>query len=1128
MSQLSTNKQRYTLIPTPFDSKRTNCYVDGSNIVIETIAEYLLRIPVDIRDTFIVTVMLPKVGHSAGTFPIATFSTVLADFDFKLYGFVGGLADENFVELDFSTVESFLDLTDTPNSYTGEANKFVKVKNDETGLEFITIETNSITVTVDQTNHNLSVGFPIRVSGTNTYVGAQADSEVNAEVVGYVTEIISPDSFKYVPIGEVITGVPAVAAGTVLFLSPTVQGGLTSTEPTTVGQVSKPLMVVIESGVRALFINYRGMKITTATQGDIIGAENLGTGEGVFANKDVDTLQFKSLKEGTNITITSDANEITINSTASGSGDVTGPSGATDGNIAVYNGATGKIIKDGGITPSAFVKLDQTTPQTIINGSPTINEGIIVGQTPTTGTPATGRIYWDAIHKTTATDLDGTVTLQNGQEVLRYVYNGSGVVIPNGGVVYQAGVQTHYASIALAKADNASTSIIAGIATEQIGIGSYGYITVIGEIHGLNTSAYTANDMVYLSDTSAGTYTKTPPARDVLVGTIQVVDATNGTLFVNFAASNRDSLKQNAFVGIDESTPVTISIDYSTRVLTVSPVSGTQFYFIVDGGGVYKRFAKSATAFPAFTDTSGFWYFYFDNNGTATATQDPWTINSFSSICPVYRLVWNATLAGSAKSVSEFIEYHPNTISADDHIWKHVYGAIWGTGFDAICTPTSGIPNSSGVNTCLSLTTGTAIDDNLKYTITNNTSGNEFTQDMGNITAASITVSNSGLFKIRVQDGGGLNSTLPATRFPFAYNAVNNYPQYITSTGTRTDVTTTNYFIYFVYIYQDKRTGDAVRLVSSGAQYTTLEEAKTITWTTIQGIYPTLTDGEVRPLYRLIFNFKSANYPVEVKYTSLVEVGDIRKTVVATTVAVGSVSASSVTFSASGDISSTNVQAAIQELDSEKQPLGIWKSLTGTYASATTFTMAGTDKDVGLLQLSLFTCTDSTGTTRRIGYIRNAVNNTGTITVTVVTNTDLVAGDKDFKVAYNRKIKDYQLDVKIPGQCTADTSYSQGWWHQDVEVDSYLLPVDTSVLTAAAGTGAALTYNVYKNTTDLFSSAPDMTTNTVLRYQRPTTNTISAGDNISLRIMSVGGATNYAADFQAKLFIIPQALYTAF
>ena len=206
----------------------------------------------------------------------------------------------------------------------------------------------------------------------------------------------------------------------------------------------------------------------------------------------------------------------------------------------------------------------------------------------------------------------------------------------------------------------------------------------------------------------------------------------------------------------------------------------------------------------------------------------------------------------------------------------------------------------------------------------------------------------------------------------------------------------------------------------------------------------------------------------------------------------------------------------------------IWTPITGTYASTTTFTFTGNDKDAKLIQLSLLTCTDSAGTTRRIGYIKSAVNNSGTITATVVTNSDLASGDKDFKVTYNRKVNDYLHLISIPGECTADTSYSQGVWLQDVQVDSYLLPVDFSVLTAAAGTGAALTVNIYKNTTNLFSSAPDMTTNTVLRSQRPTTNTISAGDNVSLRIMSSAGATNKAADFQAKLFVIPQNIFTAF
>lgn len=207
---------------------------------------------------------------------------------------------------------------------------------------------------------------------------------------------------------------------------------------------------------------------------------------------------------------------------------------------------------------------------------------------------------------------------------------------------------------------------------------------------------------------------------------------------------------------------------------------------------------------------------------------------------------------------------------------------------------------------------------------------------------------------------------------------------------------------------------------------------------------------------------------------------------------------------------------------------GIWVDVTGTYASTSTFTFTGSDADVKKIQHSLFTCTDSAGTIRRIGYVKSSVNNTGTITVTVVTDSNLALGDKDFKVAYNRKVFDYMHMVSIPGEQIADTSYSQGVWSLDLKADSYLLPVDAAVRTAAAGSGAALTYNVYKDTTALFSSAPDLATNAVLVEQRPTTNTLSAGEDISLRIMSSAGDTNKASDFQAKLYIVPQLLFTAF
>lgn len=54
--------------------------------------------------------------------------------------------------------------------------------------------------------------------------------------------------------------------------------------------------------------------------GEANTASNLGTGEGTYAQKIGVDLQFKSLKAGTNVTLSSDVNEITINATGGGTG----------------------------------------------------------------------------------------------------------------------------------------------------------------------------------------------------------------------------------------------------------------------------------------------------------------------------------------------------------------------------------------------------------------------------------------------------------------------------------------------------------------------------------------------------------------------------------------------------------------------------------------------------------------------------------------------------------------------------------------------------------------------------------------------------------------------------------------
>ncbi len=85
-------------------------------------------------------------------------------------------------------------------------------------------------------------------------------------------------------------------------------------------------------------INISGQSNTTSNQGG---------GQGLALAKSGVDLPFKTLVAGTNISLTSASNTLTINAT--GTGDVNGPAGAIDTNVPVFNGTTGKLIKMSGV-----------------------------------------------------------------------------------------------------------------------------------------------------------------------------------------------------------------------------------------------------------------------------------------------------------------------------------------------------------------------------------------------------------------------------------------------------------------------------------------------------------------------------------------------------------------------------------------------------------------------------------------------------------------------------------------------------------------------------------------------------------------------------------------------------------
>lgn len=95
---------------------------------------------------------------------------------------------------------------------------------------------------------------------------------------------------------------------------------------------------IVAGGTYSLSIDTNGyvFKSALAGVGEANTASNIGGDHGIFASKVGVDLRFKSLSAGTNVTITSSATEITINSTGGGSG----TSSTNDNGLNTYTGGT--------------------------------------------------------------------------------------------------------------------------------------------------------------------------------------------------------------------------------------------------------------------------------------------------------------------------------------------------------------------------------------------------------------------------------------------------------------------------------------------------------------------------------------------------------------------------------------------------------------------------------------------------------------------------------------------------------------------------------------------------------------------------------------------------------------------
>ncbi len=351
-----------------------------------------------------------------------------------------------------------------------------------------------------------------------------------------------------------------------------------------------------------------------------------------------------------------------LSDSLTGTGDIETITGDTGG--AVSNDSLGNLDLQGsnGIsiagTPASNLLTAEIPEQVTLNA---ISEP----------THSAGQLFYD-----TDTDAlsfhnsESNVTLQIGEENWIKVRNETGSTIVNGRVVYLNGSSSGMPTIALAQANDDTTTQVMGVTTHDIETASEGYVTIFGLVRNVNTSAFSGGDRLFLSATNAGRVTNIKPDNSnhiVRIGYIaNAAAAPDGTFLVNIEDNgNIEDIhgytnNPNGFLDPDDD--VSISFDNGTRTFTIQP-TGTSFSYWSDG----IRYDKSASEDIVISNDEGHHFIYYNGETlTETTTFDRDIITKYAFVAALY---WDATNSEQTYLGDEF--KHTTKMGPLTHSYLH-------------------------------------------------------------------------------------------------------------------------------------------------------------------------------------------------------------------------------------------------------------------------------------------------------------------------------------------------------------------------------------------------------------------------------------------------------------------------
>ena len=257
-----------------------------------------------------------------------------------------------------------------------------------------------------------------------------------------------------------------------------------------------------------------------------------------------------------------------VDAAAGGGGDVTGPASSVDNSIAVYDGTTGKVIKN-----DTGVIIDT-------------NSNVILENWPESDGEFRG-------------DVDGGI---------RFTAQADGA-LSKGDVVYISGASGANTLVAKAQSNSSSTMPAFGFVNRAALSGATVQIITFGNIYGSGTypldtttdsesNSLTVGDTIYVSSTVAGGYTNVKPSGETNliqnIGKIVRVNANNGVIKAGGAGRTNATPNLNSakiFVGnaSNQSASVAMSGDVTidnTGVTTVSTINSVAVATVTSGAAL--------------------------------------------------------------------------------------------------------------------------------------------------------------------------------------------------------------------------------------------------------------------------------------------------------------------------------------------------------------------------------------------------------------------------------------------------------------------------------------------------------------------------------------------------------------